>query len=594
MEVTVKRQPMHPKRSNVGLTKLYLWVLSYVWPHKKPFIWLIICNLFISLIEMSIPKLIQHFIDVILPGHNVKLYYSLLGATALIVAFMFVLTVARNNLQRGVQELAGRDLQFGVYRKLHQLGYAHYEQHPVGETLSLLNTDVSAVQQIFQSYLPKLIQQTLFVSVMTTVMFMTQWKLSLAVIPCFLLFYLFAPYLTRKTSAFGRRRTEYSKLMNMRLYDSLMALPEIRANGGEKWDLSRLLGTVSAYNQSDVKSAYYALVRGSLRSLSIYAGAVVLFLYGSQLVQAGSLTVGEFIAFLFYYFMTIGMFSFIIMSLATQRAILFQAEAVYEFMRRIPEVGEPEHPVSLTSVQGELRFSNVRFDYPERPEILKRFELHIRPGEKVAIVGQSGIGKTTVLKLIGRFYDPTEGEVTLDGVPIRQLSLSELRCAIGFVFQETYLFDESVRENIRFGRPEATDEEVEAAAAAAYAHDFIMQMPERYDTVVGERGCSLSGGQKQRIAIARMIIGNPAVILLDEATSALDGASEKEVELELERLFQGRTVVAVAHRISSIRQFGRIVLIADGQVAESGSYDELMSRKRLFYRLVNGRSDELE
>jgi ATP-binding cassette subfamily B protein/subfamily B ATP-binding cassette protein MsbA len=594
LEVSVNRQPIRSQPSNVGLTKLYLWVLSYVWPHKRVFIGLIVCNLFISLIEMAIPKLIQYFIDVLLPSHNEKLYYSLLGATALIVAFMFVLAAARNNLQRDVQELAGRDLQFDVYRKLHQLGYAHYERHPVGETLSLLNTDVTAVQQIYQSYLPKLIQQALFVSVMTTVMFMTQWKLSLAVIPCFLLFYLFAPYLTRKTTAFGRQRSENGKLMNKRMYDSLMALPEVRANGGEKWDLNRLLETVSAYNQSDVKSNYFALVRGSLRSLSISLGAVVLFLYGSQLVQSGALTVGEFIAFLFYYFMTIGMFSFIIMSLATQKAILFQAEAVYHFMRRTPEVYEHKHPVSLTSVQGELRFSNVQFDYPERTGILKHFDLHIRPGEKVAIVGQSGIGKSTVLKLIGRFYDPTEGEIELDGVPIRKLSLSELRGAIGFVFQETYLFNESVRENIRFGRPGATDEEVEAAAAAAYAHDFIMQMPERYDTMVGERGSSMSGGQKQRIAIARMIIKNPAVILLDEATSALDGASETEVGLALEKLFQGRTIVAVAHRVSTIRQFERIVLIADGQVAESGSYDELMSRKRLFYRLVNGRSEELE
>lgn len=594
MEISVKRQPIRPEPSDVGLTKLYLWVLSYVWPHKRVFIGLIVCNLFISLIEMSIPKLIQYFIDAILPGHDVKLYYSLLGATALIIAFLFVLTVARNNLQRDVQELAGRDLQFGVYKKLHQLGYAHYERHPVGETLSLLNTDVTAVQQIYQSYLPKLIQQALFVSVMTTVMFMTQWKLSLAVIPCFLLFYLFAPYLTRKTSEFGRQRTENSKLMNMRMYDSLMALPEVRANGGEAWGLKRLLGAVSAFNQSDVKANYFALVRGSLRSLSIYTGAIVLFLYGSQLVQAGSLTVGEFVAFLFYYFMTIGMFSFIMMSLATQKAILFQAESVYQFMRRIPEVEESEHPVSMPSVQGELRFSNVRFDYPERPGIVKHFDLHIRPGEKVVLVGQSGIGKTTVLKLIGRFYDPTEGEITLDGVPIRNLSLSELRNAIGIVFQETYLFNESIRENIRFGRPEATDEEVEAAAAAANAHDFIMQMPERYDTMVGERGSSMSGGQKQRIAIARMIVKNPAVILMDEATSALDGASEKEVGLALERLFRGRTIVAVAHRLSTIRRFGRIVCIADGHVAESGSYDELMSRKRLFNRLVNGRSEELE
>jgi ATP-binding cassette subfamily B protein/subfamily B ATP-binding cassette protein MsbA len=325
-----------------------------------------------------------------------------------------------------------------------------------------------------------------------------------------------------------------------------------------------------------------------LRNLSISLGAIVLFVYGSYLARTGSLTVGEFVAFLFYYFMTIGMFSFIIMSVAAQKAILYQADNIRQFMLEVPQVSETANPIALPEIKGEIRFRHVSFGYPARPDVLRGLGLHIRPGERVVLAGASGSGKSTILKLIGRFCDPADGEITLDGIPLHQLSLTQLREAIGFVFQETYLFHTTIRENIRFGRLDATDEEIEQAAAAAHAHDFIMQLPDGYDTVVGDRGSKLSGGQKQRIAIARMMIKNPNILLLDEAASALDHVSENEVEQALESLFQGRTIVAVAHRLSTIRRYDRIIVIADGKAAESGTYDELMARKGHFYQLAAG------
>ena len=192
------------------------------------------------------------------------------------------------------------------------------------------------------------------------------------------------------------------------------------------------------------------------------------------------------------------------------------------------------------------------------------------------------------MKLIGRFYDPTAGEIRLDGVPIRSLKLADLRDAIGYVFQETYLFGSSIKENIRFGRPDATDEEVMEAAKAAYAHDFIMALPEGYDTIVGERGIKLSGGQRQRISIARMIIKQPAVVLLDEATSALDNVSEREVQRALDNVLAGRTVIAIAHRLSTIKHFDRIVFIKDGTIAEEGTYEKLIAGRGLLYELEQG------
>jgi ATP-binding cassette subfamily B protein/subfamily B ATP-binding cassette protein MsbA len=215
-------------------------------------------------------------------------------------------------------------------------------------------------------------------------------------------------------------------------------------------------------------------------------------------------------------------------------------------------------------------------------------DLHVQAGERVALVGTSGNGKSTLLKLVCRFYDPTVGVITLDGVPLTQLPLSQLRQSIGYVFQETYLFGTSVRENIRFGRPQATDAEVEAAAKAAYAHDFIEQLPEGYATYVGERGIKLSGGQRQRIAIARMFVKNPAIVLLDEATSALDNVSEAEVQRALDALLVGRTTLTVAHRLTTIKDYDRIIVIDEGRQVESGKYDELLLQRGAFYRLQEG------
>jgi ATP-binding cassette subfamily B protein/subfamily B ATP-binding cassette protein MsbA len=271
-----------------------------------------------------------------------------------------------------------------------------------------------------------------------------------------------------------------------------------------------------------------------------------------------------------------------------QRVVLQQAERLHDFIKRAPDVMEPSKPIRLPRIRGDIHFQRVSFGYDQSSSILNEFELHIQAGEKVALVGGSGNGKSTILKLVGRFYDPVEGNISLDGVSLRELSFEQLRGAIGMVFQETYLYGVSIIENIRFGNPEATDEQVIEAAKAAYAHEFIESLPEGYNTILGERGARLSGGQKQRIAIARMFVKNPTIVLLDEATSALDNASELEVQKALGALLDGRTTITVAHRLSTVKHYDRIVLIEEGKNFEEGTYDELMSRQGRFYLLVEG------
>ncbi|MEY2957096.1 MAG: hypothetical protein RL123_1824, partial [Pseudomonadota bacterium] len=264
-------------------------------------------------------------------------------------------------------------------------------------------------------------------------------------------------------------------------------------------------------------------------------------------------------------------------------------ERLVELLGATDTVRDPAHPVALPRpVRGAIAFENVRFAYPTRPgvAVLSDVGLHIRPGETVALVGPSGAGKTTVLQLIERFYDPEGGRITLDGIDLRDMARADFRAAMALVPQDPVIFSTSARENIRFGRPDATDAEVEAAARAAAAHDFIARLPEGYGTVLGERGMLLSGGQRQRIAIARAILRDAPVLLLDEATSALDAESERAVQAAVERLSEGRTTIVVAHRLATVKRADRIVVFDRGRIVAQGSHESLVAEGGLYARLA--------
>jgi ATP-binding cassette subfamily B protein len=318
-----------------------------------------------------------------------------------------------------------------------------------------------------------------------------------------------------------------------------------------------------------------------------YAAAALVFWYGGRLVAQGELTAGELTSFLVYTLFV----GFSLGALADLWAdfmkALGAAERVFELLDRAPQI-----PLSggdtLAHVSGQVNFQAVHFSYPSRPDVtvLHALTLDVRPGERVALVGPSGSGKSTVAALLARFYDPNQGEVRLDGVPLTRLDPQWLRRQIGTVAQEPLLFSTSVADNIRYGRPEATDAEVEAAARAANAHDFISAFPEGYRTRVGERGVQLSGGQKQRVAIARALLKNPRILILDEATSALDAESEHLVREALERLMRGRTTLIIAHRLSTVVGADRVLVVERGVITQAGTHSELYACEGTYRRLV--------
>ncbi|WP_062105560.1 ABC transporter ATP-binding protein [Bacillus niameyensis] len=570
------------------LRNTYIWTLSFLRPYIKEVILFIAFSLIITGIEISIPKLIQYFVDVVVPHQRSHILFYIILSLVFLLIGMFFCNALCNRLQVVISEKTARDLQFAMFDKLRALGFSYYEKHPTGETLSLFNTEVRAVQQIYHRYFPRLVTSMILVIVAACLMVSIHIPLSLIVIPCFLSYYLIGPCFEKRAAEYGHASQEKRTNFNQKLYDSVSALLELRASRREEWDHKQVKQKQKVMHDMILKQYLMNYSRGLVRRVTVQWGAVAVFAYGAYLVFNDQLSIGAFIAFVFYYFLVISHLTTIVTNTTEQKVLMFQANKIYQFMQEKEDVKEAENPITLESIEGHLKFCSVDFGYPSIPCVINDFNISIKAGEKVAFVGTSGNGKSTLIKLIGRFYDPGKGEILLDGVKLKELALQQLRESLGFVFQETYLFGDTVMENIRFGNPEATDEEVRQAAKSAYADEFINDLQDGYNTYVGERGIRLSGGQKQRIAIARMFVKNPKIILLDEATSALDNESEYEVQQALQNLFQGRTTIAIAHRLSTVRNFDRIVVVDNGKNVEEGTYDKLLMKKGSFYQLVNG------
>ena len=479
------------------------------------------------------------------------------------------------------------DLRKAVFERLMTLSVRFFESRKVGEITSRLTSDVTTLQGVVSGSLAQLINQSVTLVGGIAILFVLDWRLSLVMLAIIPAVVLAGAYFGRKLRGISRDFQDALADANSSAEEALTGVRVVKSFTAEGLESRRYArGIDRSYTTAVRRARIRALFVPSI-IMAMFIGIGIVLWYGSRLVLSGTLPPGNLLAFLFLTVTvagSIGNFT----SLYSQLQESFGASRrIFELLDEQSDLGEKDAPTRLEAVRGRVQFEGVDFRYGDRGEdwVLQGVGLEARPGEVVALVGPSGAGKSTLVSLIPRFYDPSEGRILLDGVDLRDLGLLELRAHIGIVPQETQLFSGSVRENIRYGRPEATDAEVQAAAEAANAHEFIEGFPEGYETVVGERGVKLSGGQRQRIAIARALLKDPRILILDEATSSLDSESEALVQEALDVLMQGRTTFVIAHRLSTVRNADRILVLDGGRITQQGSHTALMAQGGLYRSL---------
>ena len=562
-------------------------LLSLARPERRT---LLLGTLFLfigSAAGLAWPQLVRVLIDDALSGGD----SSRLDRAALIMGALFLVQAAAVAIRYVLFTVAGERivarLRHQLFARLLDQEIAFFDRRRTGELTSRLASDTTVLQNTVSANLSMLLRNGAGVVGGVVLLFLTSpilTGLMLAVVPPVAL----------GAAVYGKRVRKLSREVQDALAaasevaeESLSGVRTVRSFAAEEQEAARYGRAVErsfevARTRAKVAGAFF----GGM-SFAAYAAAAVVLWYGGRLVLGGEMSVGQLTSFLMYSLLV----AFSLGALGELWTDFMRAsgasERIFELIDRTPEIPARGGTI-LPAVAGEVRLERVSFNYPSRPdvEVLREIDLLIRPGERVALVGPSGAGKSTIASLIGRLYDPASGTVRLDGTDVRTLDPAWLRRQVGVVAQEPLLFSTTIADNVRYGRPEATDEEVEAAVRAANAHGFVTGFPEGYATQVGERGVQLSGGQKQRIAIARAMLKDPRLLILDEATSALDAESEHLVKEALDRLLEGRTTLIIAHRLSTVRDADRVLVLDGGRVVESGTHAQLLEADGLYRKLV--------
>lgn len=476
------------------------------------------------------------------------------------------------------------DIRAHLYRALQRLSLSFYDREHTGRIMSRVTKDTTVLRNFIVQGLQKLIIHGLTIIVLASVMLWYKWNLALlALLPMPIMAvgtYLFA---RRARDLYRRIRRKGASLLKT-VKESVSGISVVKAFAQEE----RELASFNQKNRDHLDVTVESVKLKSLFQPSVIfltaVGMLIIYSYGGYMVIAGGLSIG--ILVMFNTFM--GQFYAPVRQLS-QLTDIFQraavsSERIFSIIDAPSEVAEADHAEALHKVDGRIELHDVDFEYEKGEKVLRDISINVEPGEIIGLVGQTGSGKSTVVKLVARFYDPTNGRITLDGTDLKQIQLKDLRRNMGMVLQDTFLFTGTIRENIAYGRPDASQEEIIEAARAANAHDFIMELPDAYDTHTGERGVGLSGGEKQRVSIARAILKDPAILILDEATSAVDTATEAMIQDALDRLMEGRTTFAIAHRLSTLQNADRLVVLEEGEIAERGTHEELLENPQGIYR----------
>jgi ABC-type multidrug transport system fused ATPase/permease subunit len=527
----------------------------------------------------KLPPWLDHLLAPILSGTGKMQIAAAAGIATIIIAVLGALaSYIANYYTTSVGQYVANDLRVRTYHHLQQLSLRYYDTHETGNLLSTITSDVSTIQGFASSDTLGILVDLLTIIGMLFIMFWLNWDFTLiavAITPFMLL--LVSRFKKAVKKATHEVRKEQSKIVSV-VEQGLQSMRVVKAFGRQDLAEEGLAEVSHATVEASLKARRVKALLSPIVSITVALCTAVVLWRGSALILAGTMTAGALTVFLSY----LSKFFKPVQDLAKMTNAIAQAAVGVERVRNILDADTiiPERPNASVpeTIKGEIEFEHVAFAYTKDSPVLTDVSFHIQPGQMVGVVGPTGGGKSTIVSLIPRFYDPSTGTVKIDGKDIRDFKTHALRDQIGYVLQETILFEGTIRDNIAYGRKGVTPEEITEAAKLANADEFISRMPHGYDTMVGERGETLSGGQRQRIGIARAIIRNNPILILDEPTAALDTESERLVIEALERLMKGRTVITIAHRLSTIRDANKIIVLKGGVVAEEGTHDELLAR----------------
>ena len=566
---------------------MFRMFLRYFKPHMKLFVIDIICAVMVALIDLAFPLVSRYAMKNMLPNKEYRLFFilmiSMIGFYVLRSVCQYVMTYWGHTFGTYVEA----DLRNDLFQHLQTLDFDFYDQNRTGQLMSRLTGDLFSMTELAHHG-----PEDLIISVLTIVgalifMFRMQWKLALIILillPISVLVVMRNRKAMAATSVSNKKRLAE---ISADIESGISGVRTSKAFANEEVDYDRFDASNKAYSRS--KSNYYKAMANFNSSQEFFMSItpVVVIMAGGVLIMKGEMNYVDLITF------TLFANSFItpIRKLAQFAEVFTDGVAglsrFYDLMQVKPDIVEKPDAKDLVVKDGTIDFDHVSFQYNSSRQILSDITLHVNSGEKLAIVGQSGGGKTTLCSLIPRFYDVTSGAIRIDGTDIRDVTKHSLRSSIGVVQQDVFIFADTIKENIRYGRPDASDAQIVAAAKMAEIYDDIMEMPDGFDTYVGERGVRLSGGQKQRISIARIFLKNPKILILNQATSALDTITEQKIQASFDKLAVGRTSLVIAHRLATVKDADRIVLIDEGKIAEMGTHQELLAKNGEYARLYN-------
>ncbi len=565
--------------------KNYKRILRYLIPYKAALLTASVFLIAASATNLAVPLYVKNLVDIVMVEKNLEQ----LDHIALVIAGLFFLQLlfgtAQNYLFDLIEKRVTTDFRKSIFKHLHTLSVSFFAKRRTGEIMSRMTNDVTTIENIITDVPATALKQSIRLLGGIIIIIYMNWKLTIMILVLAPILVLFAKTFGKKLKTLSTEIQDKLAVSTTILEENISCIRVVKTFVREKLEYERFSDAVEDSFQSAKKRIIIASFFGPAIGFIAFITSLILLWYGGREVITGGISPGEMVAFILYATIIAGpMGSFARMFTRVQEG-LGASQRIFEILDTKGEVADLPDARPLPPIEGRVEIDNLYFHYQEEKEVLRGISFTVEPGETVALVGPSGAGKSTLFQLIHRFYDPVSGEIRIDGIPLKEVQLASYWHQIGIVPQETILFGGTIRSNIEYAKPSASEEEIIAAAKSANAHQFIMECPDGYETIVGEKGIRLSAGQRQRIAIARAILKDPRLLILDEATSALDNESEQLVQEALERLMKGRTTFVIAHRLSTIHNADRIIVLDQGKLVESGNHSDLMEKKGLYHRL---------